>query len=84
MTKNADPLLIRDKALTVDGSLTIKNLEGHDGAEHFKETNEKLCSEDVEYSSLAFNSKTGRLGIFQAESFEQPQIEIFSMKNFHQ
>ena len=77
-------MLIRDKALTVDGSLTIKTLEGHRQAEHFKEANKELCSEEIEYSSLAFNSKIGRLAIFQAESFKQPKIEMFSIQNFQQ
>ena len=42
--------------------------------------NERICSADIEYSSMAFNSTYGQLALFDAELTDRAKIEILSME----
>ena len=64
-------------ALTVDGELTIKSQQGRQLSKEFKTLNERICSADIEYSSIAFNSTYGQLALFDAD---RVKLEILSME----
>ena len=66
-------------ALTVDGELTIKSQQGGQLSKEFKTLNERICSADIEYSSIAFHSTYEQLALFDPESTDRAKIEILSM-----
>ena len=71
-------------ALTVDGELTIKSQQGRQLSKEFTSLNERICSADIEYSSIAFNSTFGQLALLDAELTDQAKIDILSMETFLQ
>ena len=71
-------------ALTVDGAVTMKSPKGEKMTKDFKILNEELCSDTIEYSSMAFNATYEQFALFDAEFTEQAKIEIFSMQTSSQ
>ena len=71
-------------ALTVDGAVTMKSPKGKQLSKDFKILNDELCSDNIEYSSMAFNSTFEQLALFDAEFTDQAKIEIFTMQNSSQ
>ena len=71
-------------ALTVDGAVTMKSPKGKNLSEDFKIFNTELCSDRIEYSSMAFNVTYEQLALFDAEFTDQAKIEFFSMQTSSQ
>ena len=71
-------------ALTNDGALTLKSPKGKQLSKDFKTLNEKVCSDDIEYSSMALNSTYQQMALFEADSTDQSKIEFFSMESASQ
>lgn len=67
-------------ALTVEGELTINSRQGRQLSKEFETLNERICSADIEYSSIAFNSIYGQLALFDAELTDRAKFEILSME----
>ena len=71
-------------ALTVDGDVTMKSPKGKELSKDFKILNEELCSDNIEYSSMAFNATYEQFALFDADFTDQAKIEIFSMQTSSQ
>ena len=62
----------------------MKSPKGKQLSKDFKILNGELCSDNIEYSSMAFNATYEQLALFDAEFTDQAEIEIFTMQNSSQ